>query len=109
MEIIKYSNREIHQAHQNATVDEYIMTNKDVDICVVTVSGRSPVHGKLMNQNYSCVCYCIDGKGTVCGYPVTKGDAFNILPKEKYWFDGNFKFIMCGTPAFDPNQNKQVE
>lgn len=109
MEIVKYSNRIIHTAHENSLVDEYMMQNKDIDVCIVTVSGRTPTHGQMINREYTCVCYCINGTGTVCGQSVTKGDAFNILSGEKYWFDGNFKFVMCGTPAFNPNQNYLVE
>ena len=109
MEIVKYANRTTHPAHENASVDEYIMQNKDIDVCVVTVSGRAPARGRMVNRTYICVCYCIAGAGTVCGWPVATGDAFNIIAGEPYWFDGNFKFIMCGTPAFDPAQNSVVE
>lgn len=108
MEIIRYSDRLTHSAHENSLVDEYIMQNKDIDVCVVSVSGRTPSHGQMVNREYTCVCYCVDGSGTVCGQSITKGDAFNILAGEKYWFDGIFKFVMSGTPAFDSDQNDLV-
>ncbi|MBD5398679.1 hypothetical protein HDR60_04210 [bacterium] len=105
MEIIKYEDRTTHPAHDNAQVDEYIMHNKNMDICVVNVNGRTPLNGCMMNKEYSCVCLCISGVGSVCGKDIKQYDAFNIPAGTEYWFDGDFKFIMCGTPAYNPAQN----
>ena len=109
MEIIKYADRTIHPAHDNAQVNEYFMQNKNLDICVVNISGRTPLKGRMLNNEYSCVCWCISGIGSVCGQDIQPGDAFNIPAGTAYWFDGNFKFVMCGTPAYDPTQNKVIE
>ena len=81
------------------------MQNNNLDVCIVTIDGRSPEQGQMINDVYTCVCYCIDWVGCVCGHNITKGEAFYIPAGEPYWFDGNFKFVMCGSPVFDPSQN----
>lgn len=109
MQIIKYADRTVHQTHDNARVDEYYMHNKLIDLCVVHINGRTPLKGKLVNSDFSCVCYVLNGSGFVCGDSISVGDAFNILAHEPYWFDGNFIMIMCGTPAFNPNQCQIID
>ncbi len=109
MQIVKQQEIVVHDAHGNSKVYEYYMQDKKIDLCVVNVNGRVPEKGQLVNSEYTCVCYVLDGEGEFCGQAISKGDAFNILSAEKYWFDGNFSMVMSGTPAFDPGQNKIVD
>jgi len=109
MQIIKKTDVIAHDGHGNSLVHEYYMKDKKIDLCVVNVNGRVPEKGQLVNFEYTCVCYVLDGKGSFCGQAISKGDAFNILIGERYWFDGEFSMVMSGTPAFDPMQNKIVE
>ena len=109
MQIVKQQNISTHCGHGNSIVDEYFMIDKTIDLCVVHINGRVPIKGKIINSNFTCVCYVSEGDGTVCGNKVVKGDVFNILSGESYWFDGKFTIIMSGTPAFDPTQSKVVD
>ena len=109
MQIVKHKDISVHSGHDNSTVDEYYMDNKDIDVCVVHVNGRTPKEGKLVNSEYKCVCYVLSGDGEICGQKVAQGDAFNILAGDEYWFNGVFSVVMCGTPAFNPAQNKNIK
>lgn len=109
MQIVKQSEKIIHASHGNAQVSEYFMDNKTIDLCTVSIHGRAPEKGRIVNTDFSCVCYVLEGSGKVCGQDVTRGDAFNILSNEPYWFEGNFSITMCGTPAWDPRQNKIID
>ena len=109
MQIVKKNNKIAHKSHGNTQVDEYYMDNKTIDLCVVHINGRAPEKGRIVNTDFSCVCYLLDGTGKFCGQEITKGDAFNILSNEPYWFEGNFSMTMCGTPAWNPKQNKVID
>ena len=109
MQVVKQIDKIVHQSHGNAQVDEYYMENKTIDLCVVHIDGRTPEKGRIINTDFSCVCYVLDGQGYFCGQPIEKGDAFNILSNEPYWFEGQFSITMCGTPAWRPEQNKEVD
>lgn len=107
MQIIKNKDKQIHK-NDGATIEEFYMSNKTIDTCIVHISGRYPKAGKVINSNFSCVCYVLEGNGKVCGENITKGDAFNILKNESYYFEGNFSMVMSGTPAFDLAQSKVI-
>lgn len=109
MQIVKQSEKIVHKSHGSAQVDEYYMDNKTIDLCIVHINGRSPEKGRIVNTDFSCVCYVLDGQGQICGQDITKGDAFNILSNEPYWFAGCLSIMMCGTPAWDPKQNKIID
>lgn len=109
MQIVKQADKISHASHGNSQVDEYYMENKTIDLCLVHIDGRVPEKGRIINTDFSCVCYVLEGNGKFCGQDIKKGDAFNILSNEPYWFEGNFSFTMCGTPAWNPNQNKIID
>ena len=109
MQIVKQKDIVVHSGHGNSVVDEFFLCNKIIDLCVIHINGRCPDKGKIINSNFSCVCYVLSGQGEVCGNEISKGDVFNILSGEPYWFDGEFSVVMSGTPAFDPAQSKVID
>lgn len=109
MQIVKAKDKIVHNSHGKTQVEEYYMEDKTVDLCIVHIDGRTPETGRIINSDFSCVCYVLEGQGTFCGQLVEKGDAFNILSNEPYWFDGKFSMTMCGTPAWRPEQNKVID
>lgn len=109
MQIIRNHNKVIHDEHGNAKVEEYYLSDKTIDLCIVHINGRVPSHGRLINTDYTCVCYVLNGRGSVCEEQVVAGDVFNILANEPYWFDGKFCVVMSGTPRYNPMQNKNIE
>ena len=109
MQIVKSKDKIIHNSHGKAQVEEYFMNDKTIDLCVVHIDGRMPEKGRVINSDFNCVCYVLEGQGNFSGQPIEKGDAFNILSNEPYWFDGNFSMTMCGTPAFHPDQSKIID
>lgn len=89
--------------------------DKDIDIAAVTVNGRYPEEGYVLNEVCKEVAYVLGGSGVlVMGNEAIQdlqiGDAVMILPGEKYYWKGeNLEMIMPCSPAFDPSQHKKVE
>lgn len=88
--------------------------DKDIDIAVVTVNGRYPEEGFVLNELSKEIAYILSGKGNITianetTRSVQAGDAVMIQPGEKYYWGGdNLEMIMPCSPAFDPAQHKSL-
>jgi mannose-6-phosphate isomerase-like protein (cupin superfamily) len=88
--------------------------DKDLDIAVVTVNGRYPEEGYVLNEVCKEIAYVLNGSGRlVMGneeiQDVEIGDTVMIQPGEKYYWEGeNLEMIMPCSPAFYPAQHKST-
>lgn len=87
--------------------------DEDLDIAVVTVDGRYPDNGHLVNEVCKEIAYVLSGHGSVGVGPDTHnlspGDAVMINPGEKFYWQGTkLKMLMPCAPAFLPSQHKEV-
>jgi mannose-6-phosphate isomerase-like protein (cupin superfamily) len=93
----------------------FSFSDKGMDIAIVTVNGKYPEKGYVLNEISREIAYILKGGGKlVMGDGAIKdvqpGDALIILPGEKYRWEGdNLEMLMPCSPAFDPAQHKQVE
>ena len=94
---------------------EYGFNDKDLNIAVVTVDGRYPEYGYIVNEVCKEVGYVISGKGSVDVQgegtrDLKVGDAVMIQPGEKFFWQGeSLELLMPCSPAFYPAQHKTVD
>jgi quercetin dioxygenase-like cupin family protein len=80
----------------------------------VTVNGRYPEKGYVVNEVCKEVGYVLSGSGSVCmeGHEVRQlqpGDAVLIQPREKFFWEGTaLEMLMPCSPAFYPEQHKEM-
>jgi len=114
MRIIRKSESESFTNGPNCSGYGFPFGDKDVDIAIVTVNGRYPEEGYVLNEVSKEIAYVLKGSGKLVmgdteSQDVHMGDAVMILPGEKYFWEGeNLEMIMPCSPAFDPNQHKHV-
>lgn len=88
--------------------------DKDLDIAVVTVDGRYPEKGQLINEKCKEIAYVLSGNGKVGVdgkvQQLNPGDAVLIIPGEKFFWEGNkLEMLMPCSPAFYKEQHKEVD
>ena len=93
---------------------EYSFGDKTMNIALVTVNGRYPEQGYVMNEVCTEMAYVISGQGKLCGkdgdgQAVATGDAVLMNPNEPYFWEGEaLTMVIPCTPAFFPEQHKRL-
>ena len=101
------------EASNSCDVIEYPLGDKDINGAVAEIRGRYPEKDRVVNTECKELVYVIEGKGKVVvegeDYEFEKGDVLLIEPGEKYYWEGTFKIFMPCTPAWYPEQHKEVD
>lgn len=88
-------------------------TGEDIDGAVITVNGRYPESGFLVNERSKELVYVTLGSGSLLSRngsePFAQGDVVFVDNGEEFAWDGNFEGFFATTPRFDPSQHKEVE
>jgi mannose-6-phosphate isomerase-like protein (cupin superfamily) len=86
--------------------------DKDLDLAVVTVNGRYPEEGHLINEVCKEIAFVLSGNGKVGvdneTFELSPGDAVMIQPGERFFWEGELEMLMPCNPAFYPEQHKGV-
>ncbi len=111
--IVRRDDRVEHKNSENCTVFEYPLGDKDVDIADAFINGRYPDTGWAVNEEVKEVVFVVGGEGKVVvdglEFGLKEGDSVLILPKQKYFFEGNnLRIIIACSPAWRPEQYKNV-
>jgi mannose-6-phosphate isomerase-like protein (cupin superfamily) len=113
---MKYVSKNQVVAYKNSdacTAYEYPFEDKDINGAVIVLSGRYPDAGRVVNNVCKELVYIIQGSGRVVvesgERPLHTGDMLLIQPDEKYYFEGELEMLMPCTPAWYPEQHKEVE
>ena len=113
MKIIHKNQTEKRKNGENCLAAEYPMVDKDINGAVIEINGRHPDNGRAVNLKCKMLSYVISGKGKVVveGEEINldEGDAILIEPGEKYFWQGDLKLFISSTPAWSPEQYKEVE
>lgn len=112
MYIIKKSHTITNKINDSFTATEYHSENKNINFGIVELSGRYPEEGRVMNEISTELVYIKAGSGKVViegvEDSVLAGDVVIIKPGEKYFWEGDFTFMISSTPAWNPEQHKKV-
>jgi mannose-6-phosphate isomerase-like protein (cupin superfamily) len=92
---------------------EFPFGDKDLNIAVVTVHGRYPEKGHLVNEVCKEIAYVMSGSGSIgvdgVTYKLGPGDAVLVKPRERFFWEGNnLVMLMPCSPAFYPEQHTEV-
>lgn len=95
------------------TAYEYPILNNTLHGAVIELTGRYPEKGRVVNEKCYEAGYVVKGSGKLFieGEEITfeEGDQIMIKPGEKYYWDGTATLFMPTTPAWYPEQHKEVE
>lgn len=114
MKVIKYSDALKGKNSQKCKTLEYSFKDKDIDLGIVTISGRYPDEGYGVNLISKELIYVIEGSGTLNfkneKIEFSEGDSILIEPNEKYYYDTKYcKISMSCSPAWSIEQHKLVK
>ena len=113
MKIVKKSETSEFKNSDICTAIEYPMGDKDINGAVVVLDGRYPDKGAVVNQKCKELAYIVKGSVELtvgekksC---LSEGDLALIEPGEEYFWEGNTTIFMPCTPAWYPEQHKEVK
>ena len=79
---------------------------------LITVNGRYPEKGFVMNEVCSELAFVVRGNGKVCTasetIEFTLHDSVFLQPGEKFYWEGDFDIYTICSPAFYPEQHQVV-
>jgi mannose-6-phosphate isomerase-like protein (cupin superfamily) len=111
--IIKKEERITQKNSEKCTAYEYPFHDKDLDITYVEINGRYPDEGLVTNEKVKESFLVLSGSGKLFidqkESILKEGDAIFILPKQKYFWEGNFKLVISSNPAWSPEQHKNIK
>lgn len=91
---------------------EYPLKEKDLNVALVEINGRYPDNGEVTNQVVKELLYVVKGKGKVVidstEHMIGSGDVVLLLPNQKYFYDGVFTLVVSCSPAWYPEQHKEI-
>lgn len=112
MKVIHKNQTKTFKNSQVCTAIEYPLRDKDINGAVVELNGRYPNKGRVVNLKCKELAYVVKGEGklVVEGKEIAlqEGDLALIEPGEKYYWEGSMTMFMPCTPAWYPEQHKEV-
>jgi mannose-6-phosphate isomerase-like protein (cupin superfamily) len=113
MKVIKKSQTVSFSNSPTCSGLEFQFNDKDLNAAVVTVDGRYPDQGHLVNEVCKEIAYVLSGSGSVgvddVVHELQPGDAVLINPGERFFWHGDaLQMFMPCSPAFYPEQHKEV-
>lgn len=113
MKIITKIQAIFRQNSESCLVDEYPFGDKDLNVAHIEIKGRYPVQGRIINEVCKELAYIVAGQGTVVvegqAVELREGDAVALEPGERLYWEGRMKMLVSCTPAWYPEQHKEVE
>lgn len=95
------------------TIIEYISEDRDLNTCIAKISGRHPISGWAINEKCKMMGFIVDGEGIIVvenkTFELFKNDVVLIQPGEKYYWEGNMLIFIPSTPAWYPEQYKNIK
>ena len=100
MKIVHKDQTKEFKNSETCTAIEYPMDDKDIN-------------GAVINLKCKEMAYVIKGSGKIIieekGVELKEGDLVLVEPGEKYFWEGNLVMFVPCTPAWHPEQHKEVE
>ena len=113
MKIVHKNEAEIHKNSGACTAIEYPLGDKDINGAVIKLNGRYPDKERTVNLECKELAYIIKGSGILViegeEIKLNEGDLVLIEMGEKFFWEGNMKIFVPCTPAWHPEQHKEVE
>jgi mannose-6-phosphate isomerase-like protein (cupin superfamily) len=92
---------------------EYEMGDKDINVAIIFINGRSPTSGRVVNSICKEMAYVMKGSGKILiedkEIVLNQGDMIIIDPGERYFWNGNMTLFVPCAPAWEVTQSKLVK
>jgi mannose-6-phosphate isomerase-like protein (cupin superfamily) len=112
MKIIHKNETKIFKNNDVCTAIEYPLGDKDINGAIIELNGRYPDKGNVANEICKELAYVIKGSGKVVvegkETKLNEGDLVLIEPGEKYFWQGDMTLFVPCTPAWYPEQHKEI-
>ena len=115
MKPTKYTTRDTNKIDLGTKVIyKYPTPTKDFDIGVMAVNGRHPVDEDtfIIESECSFVIYVLSGTGKVFAgeevFAVAGKDVVFVPARSKFAVEGKLEYVTFDSPAFYPEQSKEV-
>ena len=113
MRVARKNQTEEFKNSDSCTAVEYPLGDKDINGAVIKLEGRYPDRGRVVNLKCKELAYVIKGSGRVVvedkDVELNEGDLVLIEPEERYFWEGNLTMFVPCTPAWYPEQHREVE
>ncbi len=92
---------------------EFPLGDKNIDAAIYKLSGRYPNKGRVVNTKCKELIYVTKGQGKIVvggkEYLLSPKDLILIDPNEPYYWEGDLEMFVSCTPAWFPEQHKEVD
>jgi mannose-6-phosphate isomerase-like protein (cupin superfamily) len=113
MKVVRKNQTKEFRNSEVCMATEYPLGDKDINGAIVKLNGRYPDKNKVVNLKCKELAYIIRGSGRlIVGNTETKlseGDLVLLEAGEPYYWEGNMEMFVPCTPAWYPEQHKEVE
>jgi len=113
MKIIHKDQAKPHKNSEGCIAIEYPLGDKDINGAVIKLNGREPDKDRVVNLKCKELVYIISGSGKVVveGKEIKfkQGDLILIEPGEKFYWQGKATMFIPCSPAWYPEQYKEVK
>ncbi len=104
--------KKIHVS-ETMTAHEYPLIDSSIHGAVVELNGRYPLKGRVVNEKCNEMGFVIKGSGKLVieGEEIEfkEGDQLLIKPGERYYWIAKATMFMPCSPAWYPEQHKEVD
>lgn len=113
MELVSKNQAKQFKNSDACIATEYKMKDRDINGAVVEVLGRYPEKGRVTNEKCKELAYIIKGSGKIVvegeEIELKEEDLIMFEPGERYYWEGNLKMFVSCSPAWYPEQHREVE
>lgn len=112
MQIVRHSEAERFANADNCHGLEYGFSDKTMNGALITIEGRFPSDNWIVNEVCTELAYIVRGAGAVITeagcQDFSVGDTLLLQAGEKYYWDADCDVYVVCSPAFYPEQHKEV-
>lgn len=112
MKISQKSTAKEIKVSENCKALEYSVMDQKIHGSLIKLSGRYPDSGYTRNEVCTELVYVLSGSGKLIGRETelsfSEGDQLVIEPGEDFAWEANAELFMPCTPAWYPEQHKQI-
>jgi mannose-6-phosphate isomerase-like protein (cupin superfamily) len=109
--LMRFNDAEEKDASGTCKILEYRTVDTDAGMAMAKLDGRYPERGTSMNLECKLVYYVLNGclvaKVVEESIEAGEGDCLIIPPNEKYFIEGQARFVIFSTPAWNPGQYEE--
>jgi mannose-6-phosphate isomerase-like protein (cupin superfamily) len=112
MKLVRRDQARTFKNSRSCTAIEYPIDDKDINGAVIKLNGRYPDKGYVVNTVCKEMVYILKGTGQLStpneNQSLQEGDMVLIAPGERYYFEGDLEMFMPCSPAWYPEQHKEL-